>query len=125
MLPTWTKEHAMQVTRHLNMELRHATMPTYVASYLFPLLLLAYEAWRVGSWVSVNGFNFMNFKSMGYEFALMIAVFAMQVIVELAFLAAAGLSKHHDFGHRLSNLLLGLFCSVVVLGFDLALQYAI
>ena len=65
----------MQVTRHLNMELRHATMPTYVASYLFPLLLLAYEAWRVGSWVAVNGFNFMNFKSMGYEFALMIAVF--------------------------------------------------
>jgi hypothetical protein len=49
----------------------------------------------------------------------------MQVIVELACLAAAGLIKHHDFGHRLSNLLLGLFCSVVVLGFDLALQYAI
>jgi hypothetical protein len=49
----------------------------------------------------------------------------MQIIVELAFLVGAGLSKHHDFGHRLSNLLLGLFCSVVVLGFDLALQYAI
>ncbi|CDY74710.1 hypothetical protein BGLT_03652 [Caballeronia glathei] len=119
------KENAMQVTRHLNMELRHATVPTYVASYLFPLLLLAYEVWRVGSWVAVNGFNFMNFRSMGYEFALMLAVFAMQVIVEIAFLAGAWLTKHHDLGHRLSNLMLGIFCSLVVLGFDLALQYAI
>lgn len=115
----------MQVTRHLNMELRHATVPTYVASYFFPLLLLAYEAWRVGSWVAVNGFNFTNFNAMGYEFALMIAVFCMQVIVEIAFLAGAVLTKHKDVGHRLANLSLGLFCSLVVLGFDLALQYGL
>ncbi|KND62012.1 hypothetical protein BVER_02234c [Candidatus Burkholderia verschuerenii] len=115
----------MQVTRHLNMELRHATVPTYVASYFFPLLLLAYEVWRVGSWVAVNGFNFMNFNAMGYEFALMVAVFCMQVIVEIAFLAGAVLTKHKDVGHRLANLTLGLFCSMVVLGFDLALQHGL
>jgi len=39
----------MQTSRHFHMELRHATMPTYVFSYLFPLVLLAYELWRVGS----------------------------------------------------------------------------
>jgi hypothetical protein len=99
----------MQTTRHFHMELRHATLPTYVFSYLFPLVLLAYELWRVGSWVAVRGFNFADFSSMGYEFALM---------------AAAMLTKHHDVAHRAGNLLLGLFCSVVVLGFDLALQYA-
>ena len=114
----------MQPTRHFHMELKHATMPTYVASYIFPLLLLAYELWRVGSWVAVHGFNFADFNSMGYEFALMLAVFMIQVVVELAFLAGAWLSKHHDFEHRVGNLLLGVFCSVVVLGFDLALQYA-
>jgi hypothetical protein len=114
----------MSTTRHFHMELRHATMPTYVASYLFPLMLVAYEIWRVGSWVTVNGFNFSNFSAMGYEFALMIAVFIMQVVVELAFLGAAWLTKHHDFEHRTGNLLLGMFCSMVVLGFDLALQYA-
>jgi hypothetical protein len=118
----------MQSTRHtdghFHMELRHATVPVYVASYLFPLLLLAYELWRVGSWVAVHGFNFTDFNSMGYEFALMIAVFVMQVVVEIAFLAAAWLTKHRDVGHQLSNLMLGIFCSVVVLGFDLALQYA-
>jgi hypothetical protein len=118
------QKSTMQPTRHFHMELKHATMPTYVASYIFPLLLLAYELWRVGSWVAVHGFNFADFNSMGYEFALMLAVFMIQVVVELAFLAGAWLSKHHDFEHRVGNLLLGVFCSVVVLGFDLALQYA-
>jgi hypothetical protein len=55
----------------------------------------------------------------------MIAVFAMQVIVEIAFLAGAVLTRHKDVGHRLANLLAGLFCSMVVLGFDLALQYGL
>jgi len=114
----------MQTTRHFHMELRHATMPTYVFSYLFPLVLLVYELWRVGSWVAVRGFNFADFSSMGYEFALMLAVFLMQIVVEIAFMAAAMLTKHHDVAHRAGNLLLGLFCSMVVLGFDLALQYA-
>ncbi|MDB5789478.1 hypothetical protein [Caballeronia mineralivorans] len=114
----------MQTSRHFHMELRHATMPTYVFSYLFPLVLLAYELWRVGSWVAVRGFNFSDFNSMGYEFALMLAVFAMQIVVEIAFMAAAMLTKHHDVVHRAGNLLLGVFCSMVVLGFDLALQYA-
>ena len=33
----------MQTTHHFRLELRHATVPTYVASYLFPLLLVLYE----------------------------------------------------------------------------------
>jgi hypothetical protein len=33
----------MQAARHFHLELRHASVPTYVASYLFPILLLAYE----------------------------------------------------------------------------------
>ncbi|CAH2802768.1 MAG: hypothetical protein CBARDMAM_4580 [uncultured Caballeronia sp.] len=114
----------MQTTRYFHMELRHATLPTYVFSYLFPLMLLAYELWRVGSWGAVRGFKFTDFSSMGYEFALMLAVFAMQIIVEIAFMAAAMLTKHHDVAHRAANLLLGVFYSAVVLGFDLALQYA-
>ena len=38
----------MQAAHHFHLELRQATMPTYVASYLFPVVLLVYEAHRVG-----------------------------------------------------------------------------
>ncbi len=30
----------MQAVQHFHLELRHATVPTYVVSYLFPLLLV-------------------------------------------------------------------------------------
>jgi hypothetical protein len=36
----------MQAMHHFRLELWHATMPTYVASYLFPFLLLVYETRR-------------------------------------------------------------------------------
>ncbi|MGF6992572.1 hypothetical protein P3T25_000916 [Paraburkholderia sp. GAS32] len=35
------------------------------------------------------------------------------------------MSRDHDFEHRVANFLAGLGCSLVVIGFDLALQYSL
>ncbi|KAE8757258.1 MULTISPECIES: hypothetical protein [Paraburkholderia] len=115
----------MQAARHFHLELRHASVPTYVASYLFPILLLAYEVHRVGRWIFDYGMNFANFRFMGYEFLLMLVFVALQVVFEGIFLIGAWMSRDHDFEHRVANLLAGLGCSLVVIGFDLALQYAL
>ncbi|AXF23988.1 hypothetical protein CUJ89_26920 [Burkholderia pyrrocinia] len=115
----------MQAVRHFHLELRHASVPTYVASYVFPILLLAYEVLRVGRWIAEYGMNFMNFRFMGYEFLLMLVFVALQVGFECVFLIAAWISRNHDFEHRVANLLAGLGCSLVVIGFDLALQYGL
>jgi hypothetical protein len=69
--------------------------------------------------------NFANFRFMGYEFLLMLVFVALQVVFEGLFLIGAWMSRDHDFGHRVANLLAGLGCSLVVIGFDLALQYAL
>lgn len=111
-------------SHHFHLELRHATVPTYVTSYLLPILLLAYEAHRVGRWIYDNGMNFANFKYMGYEFLLMLTFVGLQIFVEVVFLACAGITRHPDFEHRVANVLAGLGCSLVVIGFDLALQHA-
>ncbi len=115
----------MQATHHFHLELRHASVPTYVASYAFPILLLAYEVFRVGRWIAEFGMNFSNFRFMGYEFLLMLVFVALQVILEGVFLIGAWISRNHDFEHRVGNLMAGLGCSLVVIGFDLALQYAV
>ncbi|MPW18111.1 hypothetical protein GCT13_14480 [Paraburkholderia sp. CNPSo 3157] len=115
----------MQATHHFRLELRHATMPTYVASYLFPLLLFAYEVHRVGRWIFDNGLHFSNYRFMGYEYLLMLVFVALQIIVEAVFLLAARLERHHDFEHRIANVLAGAGCSAGILIFDLALQYAL
>jgi hypothetical protein len=115
----------MQAVRHFNLELRHATAPTYVVSYVFPILLLAYEAHRVGRWIYDYGMNFSNFRYMGYEFLLMLVFVGLQATVEVFFLIGAWVGRHPDLKHRVSNLLTGLGCSMVVIAFDLALQYAL
>ena len=115
----------MHATRHFHLELRHATIPTYVASYLFPILLLVYEIHRVGRWIFDYGMNFANFRFMGYEFLLMLVFVALQAVVEGIFLIGAWMRREHDFEHRIANLLGGLGCSLVVIGFDIALQYAL
>ncbi|MBA9897150.1 hypothetical protein [Burkholderia cepacia] len=115
----------MQATHHFHLELRHASVPTYVASYVFPILLLCYEVFRVGRWIAEYGINFSNFRFMGYEFLLMLEFVALQVVFEGVFLIGAWISRNHDFEHRVANLLAGLGCSLVVIGFDLALQYAL
>lgn len=114
----------MQQVHHFHPELRHATKPTYVASYVFPLLFVVYEVYRVGYWIAMHGVDFSNFNSMGYEYLLMLAMFAVQVVAEGAFLAAAWLGRHPDLEHRLTNLAMGLVCSLIVLGFDYGLQVA-
>jgi hypothetical protein len=114
----------MDLTHRFHPELRHATAPTYVASYVFPLLLLTYEAYRVGYWIAAYGMNFTNFKQMGYEYLLMLAMFGVQIVMEALFLGIAWLRHHADLGHRLANLSLGLLCSFGVLAFDYLLQVA-
>ncbi|WP_249362963.1 hypothetical protein [Burkholderia sp. 4M9327F10] len=98
----------MQTMHHFRLELRHATIPTYVASYLFPFLLFAYETHRVGRWVFDYGMNFSNYKFMGYEYLLMLVFVALQIIVEVAFLLGAWLGRHHDLDHRITNVLAGV-----------------
>lgn len=115
----------MQATHHFNIELRHATVPTYVVSYLFPILLLLNEIHRVGRWIYDYGMHFSNFRYMGYEFLLMLVFVGGQAIVAVVFLIGASISRHHDFEHRVSNLLAGLSFSMVLIAFDLALQYAL
>jgi hypothetical protein len=115
----------MQTVQHFHLELRHATVPTYVVSYLFPILLFVYEAHRVGRWIFDNGLHFSNYRFMGYEYLLMLVFVALQIIVEILFLLGAWLGRHHDFEHRMANALAGVGCSVGILIFDLALQYAL
>jgi hypothetical protein len=108
----------MQHAHPFHPELRHATFPTYFASYAFPALIVIYEIYRVGYWVAHHGMNFITFNQAGFEYVLMLAVFAVQVAVEVLFLGFAWMSRHPDLGHRLTNLALGLVCSGAVLGFD-------
>ena len=112
----------MEHTHPFHFELRHATKPTYVVSYLFPLLFVIYEAYRVTYWIASYGMHFANYKQTGYDFLLMLAMFAVQIVVEALFFAFAWLKRHDDAGRRLANIMLGLFCSLVVLAFDYLLQ---
>ncbi|RDU99430.1 hypothetical protein [Trinickia dinghuensis] len=116
----------MQTHHAFHPELRHATVPTYVVSYLFPVLIVIYEIYRVGYWISQFGMNFAEFNQTGYEYVLMLAVFAVQVVVGVLFIAIVLPTRHPDLEHRLTNIALGLFCSAVVLGYDyFALQGAL
>lgn len=115
----------MQAARHFHLELRHASVPTYVASYLFPTLLLAYEAHRVGRWIFDYGMNFANFRFMGYEFLLMLVFVGLQACFAGAFLIGSWINRDHDYERRIENLVVGLCCSLLILAFDVALQYAL
>jgi len=112
----------MQLTLQFHPQLRHATVPTYVASYFFPMLILVYEVYRIAYWLINYGPNFAIFKEMGYEFILMVGLFATQVAVEFVFLFLAWAGGRPDFEHRLTNVILGFFLSMVVLAFDFTLQ---
>lgn len=112
----------MQLTHHFHPEARHATVPTYVASYLFPVTLFVYEIYRIGYWVVNFGLNLSVFREMGYEFVLTLAVFAVQVAVEVTYVISAWVSRYPDLEHRLPNVMLGLACSAAILAFDYALQ---
>jgi hypothetical protein len=78
-----------------------------------------YEIHRVGRWIFDYGMNFTNFRFMGCEFLLMPVFVALQAVVEGIFLIEAWMRREHDFEHRIANLLAGLGCSLVVIGFDI------
>ena len=69
--------------------------------------------------------NFANFRFMGYEFLLMLVFVALQACFGAVFLIGAWMSRDHDFEHRVANVLAGLGCSLVIIAFDVALQYAL
>jgi hypothetical protein len=107
-----------------NRVLPRTISPTYLASYLFPLLLVAYEVYRVGYWMASHGIDFSEFGDGGWGFRLMLAVFAVQVVAEGVFLAAAWISRQSDLEQRFTTLSLGVFSSLLVLAFDFGLQIA-
>jgi histidinol phosphatase-like enzyme len=108
----------MQTHRTYHLELRHATVPTYVISYFFPVLLVIYELYRVGYWINQHGLHFGTFNQGGFEYLLMLTLLAMQAVVAVVFVAFVWSIHHPDFGHRLTNLALGLALSCAVLVFD-------
>ncbi|MEM5371243.1 hypothetical protein V4C53_35145 [Paraburkholderia azotifigens] len=108
----------MQSDHAFHPEWRHATVPTYVVSYLFPAMIVIYEIYRVGYWISQHGINFVASNQTGYEYALMLAMFTVQVVVDVLFLVFVWSTRHPDFEHRLTNLALGFVSSGAVLAFD-------
>ncbi|MGT2474898.1 hypothetical protein [Paraburkholderia terrae] len=112
----------MQIAPNFHPHFRHATLSTYVASYIFPILLAVYEVYRIAYWLVNYGLNLSVFKEMGYEFTLMLALFATQIVVESCFLFFAWAGGHSDLGRRVPNIALGLLLSATVLACDFALQ---
>src|SRR5260370_35468876 len=110
----------MQAIHHFRLELRHATMPTYVASYLFPFLLFVYETHRVGRWILDYGMNFSNYKFMGYEYLLVFV--ALQIIVEGAFPLGIWVGRHNDLSHPITKLQAGSGDTIGTPVFSFALQ---
>ena len=107
-----------------NRALPRTISPTSRATYLFPLLLVAYEVYRVGYWLASHGIDFSQFGDGAWGFPLMVAVFAVQVVAEGLFLAVAWISRQPDLEQRFTTLSLGVFSSLLVLAFDFGLQIA-
>ncbi|KVH69891.1 hypothetical protein WL40_12725 [Burkholderia ubonensis] len=114
----------MAATHHFHLELRHASVPTYFVSYLFPALLFVYELLRVGQWIRDHGMHFAGFKGMGYEYLLMLLFVGLQIVIEALYLLGAAMRRDRDFEHRLPNVVLGIGCSIALLAIDLAIQLA-
>lgn len=57
----------MQAMHYFRLELRHATMPMYIASYLFLFLLFVYETHRVGRWIFDYGTNVSSLAMGGID----------------------------------------------------------
>lgn len=98
--------------------------PTYLASYLFPLLLVACEVYHVGFWMASHGIDFTEYGNDGWALALMLVLFAVQVVAEGVFLAVAWMSRQPHLEQRCTTLALGLLSSLLVLAFDFGLQLA-
>lgn len=114
----------MQRAHRFHPQLQRASVPTYGASYLFPLLLVVCEVYRVGCWIALNGADFTGFRQTRHEYALMLGMFAVQTVAEAAFLGIAWMSRHAGLEHRLTDVAFSLVCSFLVLAFDYGLQIA-
>lgn len=101
-----------------------ASAPTYLASYVFPVLLVVFEVYRVGYWMASQGVDFSGFGEIGHESSLMLAVFAIQLVAESVFLAAAWVVRQSGIEHRFTTVFLGLCSSLLVLAFDYGLRIA-
>lgn len=112
----------MQITPNFDPHFSARHPPYLCASYFFPLLLAVYEVYRIAYWLVNYGLNLSVFKEMGYEFTLMLVLFATQIVVESCFLFLAWAGGHSDIGRRVPNIALGLLLSATVLACDFALQ---
>jgi hypothetical protein len=114
----------MQRTHPFRPTLWHAAVPSYGPTYLFPLLFVVCEVHRLGDWLALNGADFAGYSDQSLEYALMLGLFAVQALAEVAFLAFAWAGRHEDIKYRLTNVTLGIFFSSFVLAFDYGLQVA-
>lgn len=114
----------MQHTHRIHPPWRHAAVPTYLGSYVFPVLFVVYEVYRVGYWIAQHGVEFAAFGEADHGSTLMLALFAVQLVAEGVFLATAWLARQPNLDRRFTNLTLGLVCSLLVLAFDYGLQIA-
>lgn len=114
----------MQQTHHVDRTIAPQGAPTYLGSYVFPVLLLVFEVYRVGHWMAAHGVDFAGFGERSFEYPLMLAMFAVQLVAEGVFLAIAWVSRQSDLERRFTTLSLGLVSSLLVLAFDYGLQIA-
>lgn len=114
----------MQHSHHIDSRAPQSPASTYLASYLFPALLVVFEVYRVGHWLASHGIEFSDFGRSRRESSLMFAMFAVQLVAEGVFLAAAWVARQSDLQHRFTTVFLGLFSSLLVLAFDYGLRIA-
>ena len=114
----------MQHSPHIDSRAAQRSAPTYLASYIFPVLLLAFEVYRVGYWMASRGIEFSHFGESSRGPSLMLAMFAVQLLAEGVFLAAAWVARQSDLQHRFTTVFLGLFGSLLILAFDYGLSIA-
>ncbi|HVW53589.1 MAG TPA: hypothetical protein VHC91_24810 [Trinickia sp.] len=114
----------MLQTHRVDREIAPHAAPTYLGSYVFPVLLLFFVVYRVGHWMAAHGVDFAGFGERGFQYPLMLAVFAVQLVAEGVFLAIAWVSRQADLERRFTTLSLGLVSSLLILAFDYGLQIA-
>jgi hypothetical protein len=114
----------MQRTHPFHLAPRHTSAPSYGPTYFIPLIFVVCEVYRLGNWLASNGTDFSGYREQSSGYALMVAVFVVQVLAEAVFLAIAWAGRHEQLMRRLTNVAFGLFFSSCVLAFDYALQVA-
>lgn len=55
-----SRRQGVRLSHYFHPQSRHATISTFVASYLFPALFVAYETCRVGYWIAFHDPHFSS-----------------------------------------------------------------